>query len=888
KRKRGELEVIVEQQPPAVQADLLASEVDSSLEWMVQGKRRRIDERNESDQESEPQVLLTGSHTLEEDHFEEFLSVPSAEELRQIQEQFLSRTSQRAPEEAVCGVCARETGKGDLAQYYVEELPNVSLLKPRKAHRTHVLHNGYLLESAGLFHMHPRIGQVSDPSSLQRGMIGNVTSFPLNLRDIVQMVEGRKLPQSVGVLPALIAITFIGTSQFPKQWLKGVLRVRREKVAAALKWLLANNVLYQQQSLDTERLALLPEDDVPIELQAIVRHESDVSVLVEEADSYVPGDIELRRWRYNFSHQGVDLELGSIQLVHLGTTDDSIVTQTDGEALISAVANLCKEGVYDIRPGRTFVRDLPERGEEGDKVFNYSASAFPNLFPYGIGGVESCSSLGFTEHIRYCLLYHDHQFRKHHSFSFVMFGLFQKRQVLASARLQMRRRDFERVSRDILQVTEEDLRAAAGEKERGMTISDDKVKTLLNSVKLTSGRIVGTDQLRAALRSKIWSTVLIMGPPSIWMTINLADIHDPIAQLFCREEIDLDHFNDLQGRCANNIIRAQNIAQDPYAAAKYFHVMISIILEALFGISTSGKRTYCRKGLLGCISAYTGTVESQNRASLHLHILLWLVGAPQAGEMRDKFQSAEFRTMVSKFVAANIHAGAPGLTQATLAYIPRESDLSFARPPRPSTPAFEEQFQNHLLRLARNLQVHVCVRGACKHFIEEKEPPSAQQCAPWPESDVVTVNPDGTWNPVCAFGMVNNFHPQILVFIQCNGDIKLLTNGAETKSITWYITKYATKAQKRLFNASALLAKSLAFHFQDNKNLDDARARSCLLLFRCFQGLNRQQEQSAPQVISYLMGWDDCFLSHEFAPIYISALQFYLRRQVHRTLELSE
>ncbi|KAM6501257.1 hypothetical protein JOM56_004271, partial [Amanita muscaria] len=117
-----------------------------------------------------------------------------------------------------------------------------------------------------VFKMHPRIGWVSDPSSLQRGMVGNVTSFPLNLREIVQMVEGRKLRQPVGVLPALIAITFVGASQFPKQWLKGVLRVRREKVAAALKWLLVNNVLYQQQSLDTERLALLPEDDVPIEL----------------------------------------------------------------------------------------------------------------------------------------------------------------------------------------------------------------------------------------------------------------------------------------------------------------------------------------------------------------------------------------------------------------------------------------------------------------------------------------------------------------------------------------------------------------------------------------------------------------------------------------------
>ncbi|KIL60603.1 hypothetical protein M378DRAFT_54503, partial [Amanita muscaria Koide BX008] len=175
-------------------------------------------------------------------------------------------------------------------------------------------------------------------------------------------------------------------------------------------------------------------------------------------------------------------------------------------------------------------------------------------------------------------------------------------------------------------------------------------------------------------------------------------------------------------------------------------------------------------------------------------------------------------------------------------------------------------------------QVHVCVKGACRRFDLAKGVWVCKRGAPWPESEVAIVNADGTWCPVRQFGMVNNFNPQVLVFVQCNGDIKLLTNGAETKNITWYITKYATKAQKRLFNASALLAKSLAFHFEDNKYIDDVRARTRLLLFRCFQGLNRQQEQSGPQVVSYLMGWDDCILSHEYVPLYLSSLRSYLQR----------
>ncbi|KIL66497.1 hypothetical protein M378DRAFT_57908, partial [Amanita muscaria Koide BX008] len=811
-----------------------------------------------------------------------FLTIPCSDELREIQEEFLSRTSQTALEEGVCGVCGREVAKSSLTSWHVEELPNVSLLKPLKPHCAHVLHHGFLLEAAG-FCQHGDGSRVNVyPSNLQRGMVGNVTSFPLNIREIVDMIQGRKLPQPVGILPALIVVTFVGVTHFSKNWLKGVFRVRRDKVAAALKWLLVNNTLYQQLSLDQERLALLPEDDVPIELQAVVRQEADASVLVEETDLYIPGDLEFGEFPVQLGCMSIhaltqqknmkaswNQDLGCVQLAHLGTTDSSIETQTDGDAMVSAVSNLTKEGIYDIRPGRDFVRDLPEgKKKKSEGASNYCAGAFPNLFPYGVGGIDSHPSLGFTEHVRYCLLYHDRRFRQHHSFPFVMFGIFQKRQALASARIQIRRRDFERVSTDILKVTADDLKAAAIEKEQRMPIKNENVKKLLNCVKLTSGRIIGTDQSRAALRSKIWSTALIMGPPSIWMTINLADIHDPIAQLFCGEEIDLDHFNDLHGRCSNNIVRAQNIAQDPYAAAKYFHVMISIIVEALFGIRATGKMTYSKQGLLGRVSAYTGAVESQNRGSLHLHILLWLVGAPPAGEMKDKFLSADFRMAVSKFIAANIQAGAPGLTQSRLANIPRENDLAYSRPPRPSSPSFEDKFQNQLLRLARNLQVHVCVKGACKQFVPEKRTWACKRRAPWPESETVIVNPDGTWCPIRNFGMVNNFHPQVLVFVQCNGDIKLLTNGTETKNITWYIAKYATKSQKHLFNASALLAKSLAFHFQDEKNLDDARARSRLLLFRCFQGLNHQQEQSAPQVVSYLMGWDDCFLSHEFVSIY--------------------
>jgi hypothetical protein len=56
------------------------------------------------------------------------------------------------------------------------------------------------------------------------------------------------------------------------------------------------------------------------------------------------------------------------------------------------------------------------------------------------------------------------------------------------------------------------------------------------------GRVKGSDISCQQLCSKIWLTNLWMGPPSLWMTINPSNLHDPIAQVFAGEKIDLDNF----------------------------------------------------------------------------------------------------------------------------------------------------------------------------------------------------------------------------------------------------------------------------------------------------------------------------------------------------------
>jgi hypothetical protein len=50
--------------------------------------------------------------------------------------------------------------------------------------------------------------------------------------------------------------------------------------------------------------------------------------------------------------------------------------------------------------------------------------------------------------------------------------------------------------------------------------------------------------------------------------------------------------------------------------------------------------------------------------------------------------------------------------------------------------------------------------------------------------------------------------------------------------------------------------------------MESLREKNRLLIYRCFNILNRQAELSGPQVISYLMNWGDHITSHQFVSVY--------------------
>ncbi|KAF8258486.1 hypothetical protein EI94DRAFT_1621851, partial [Lactarius quietus] len=141
-------------------------------------------------------------------------------------------------------------------------------------------------------------------------------------------------------------------------------------------------------------------------------------------------------------------------------------------------------------------------------------------------------------------------------------------------------------------------------------LSNDTIRSFRHTLSAVRSKVMGTDESRIKIRSLIWGMCMMKNPPSIWLTINPADTQDPIAQVLCGQEIDLDHFAKYDERPSEIAITS-----DPYASASFFHFIINAILQELLGIKGSkcGQPIQREKGILGTIEAYIGTVEAQGR-----------------------------------------------------------------------------------------------------------------------------------------------------------------------------------------------------------------------------------------------------------------------------------
>jgi hypothetical protein len=577
-----------------------------------------------------------------------------------------------------------------------------------------------------------------------------------------------------------------------------------------------------------------------------------------------------------------------VPLHSLGVVDVTASEISDDDVLAHALRNVSREQKadgYAVKRGTQFVCEYGRKNEQDELISgdvenpNHLYGAFPTLFPYAMGGFEipRKRKVPYESQAKWALQYGDRRFRKDLHFVFQLFGVIQKRQVARSASLQVAKASFTREQRQIQALKPSDMLTASEEERRKAPYSNPVVRELRKHISAVRMKVQGTDEARAGMRSQIWGMTVMKNPPSLWITLNPSDNNDPIAQVMAGEEIDMDRFLKTAG--PNATTRSQNIAADPYAAARFFHFIINVVIEELFGFTTARGRSHIKrqKGILGEVAGYVGGVEAQGRGTLHLHLILWLVGAPTGAEMKDALKVESFRKKVVKYIAANITADVPKVRTEDVASAKKEKSITYSRPPDPRNANFEHNAKIAEIALANSVQLHTCEKERC--LVVKQGRLQCKRGAPFDISVEDWVGEDGSWGPKRTVSRFNNWNRAILLCVRSNHDIKLITNGSETKDITWYITNYATKKQAVSSNTSALLAKRLAFHKVQERYTRDCHLINKRLLQRCTNCLTRDREFSAPEAMAYIMGWGDRFISHKFSTIYLNGIRGALKRE---------
>jgi hypothetical protein len=205
----------------------------------------------------------------------------------------------------------------------------------------------------------------------------------------------------------------------------------------------------------------------------------------------------------------------------------------------------------------------------------------------------------------------------------------------------------------------------------------------------------------------MWATTILLNPPSLWITINPDDLHDPVAQVFAGEKIDMNNFIRMAGPDKKR--RSQNIAQDPYSAANFFHFLIKMILRTLFGIKVAGCHIERKKGIFGLVNAYFGVVESQGRGTLHLYLLMWLVDAPSTDDIKCLLKSQFFWQWVIEYTHTVFRAHINGLeSMDAMNALPTDPEVVYSWPPNPTDKDYWKKYEQMKKEVVRTKQVHTC------------------------------------------------------------------------------------------------------------------------------------------------------------------------------------
>lgn len=708
----------------------------------------------------------------------------------------------------------------------------------------------------------------------QRKATNNLVILPVDTSNVAT-----QLPRSLSQLRDHVAIMFVteGEKLNMVKQKQRALYVRRSKIVKALDWLIANNPLYAHiQRAPPQVFNEFPDDANP-NADLIPFH---IEEKAADDDNLAEGSGVMDNVDNLGGSADDDFDCPTYSSGMLDTDATAISTK---EKKIRMIASLCKgDKMLEITESPT-----PLSEWNNPSLF---PGMFPTLFPYGCGGFDDPARNGPTAltmetQVKHFLSLYDRRFQLHRSFPFVAWNILQRRKSCLWSKLVVDRRSYDRLRKKMKSLDPPALenlisRLRDGGSFKPTSPEEVAIFDVMREVHSVAAHLDGTAQAKHKCREEIHAIVAKRGTPSWYVTINPADVLNPIMAFMALDSPGFTLEDLMNDQLPTSTQRSIMVASDPASAARFFDTVISAFINGLLHYDTKTSKSK-GAGILGNISDYYGMVEAQGRGSLHCHFLIWVDGALSPQDLRDAMQKDEtYKQRVLGHLESIISTEMPGFNDP--AGIPsdlqpnrrtRSNPNQGSSPARKISSAEERCFPSTQVAMEADLPRLIVDSGlvhehtsTCWKYCKPGEERVCRFNLPAPIISESFVDEEGSIQLRRLHGEINNYNAATLYCMRNNMDIKHIGSGNAAKAMIFYVTDYITKDPLQVYTIFAALQVGMAKNQVDpNPEVhNDPKVQARRLFQRTVNHVIAKMELSAQQVMSYLLGIPDHFTPRKF------------------------
>ena len=385
---------------------------------------------------------------------------------------------------------------------------------------------------------------------------------------------------------------------------------------------------------------------------------------------------------------GPDVKPGSAPDTKTPVAPDVLLS---GSALLDAdVSGLSSALLEDIKTaelGKTQVRTVEAFAFQcgGGPINDYKRSfwfgCFPDLYPTGRGVVNDVRTTHVTppEYFSHLLKLADPRFRLHPIFAPVAWNVSQRHRLRYSSQLSAKRGAlddfasiFNALSPETVQQCVQEVRAA--ELKHGYVSlthiqshdARSALRRVLKELRIINSRLPLTRSSKLRSKEEMYSLMVALGAPDLFMTLNPCDVHSPLLCSLAGIKLKLFEKEGLYENLPTAAQRALLAARHPYEAARFAYAMVQAFCRALLGFGSSDDAPL---GIFGKVEAYYLVPEEQGRGALHFHGTIWLANKPSPLEFERLLKNdASFQRRILTFLDAIIRNEEPALRKGVLAF----------------------------------------------------------------------------------------------------------------------------------------------------------------------------------------------------------------------------